>query len=120
LNLLRLTATANIEVLHVETLLLKHFLTLASHKSRRERQLRKQVMIEGTVKFFSDVRGFGFCKPNDGGPDYFVHVTCLSRCGIDSLKEGQRVRFEVDIDQRNGKTKFSRIELIPDEVSPAV
>ena len=51
-------------------------------------------MIEGTVKWFNDAKGFGFLS-QEGGPDVFVHHSEIRAEGFKSLTEGQRVRFEV-------------------------
>jgi len=69
-------------------------------------------MTEGTVKFYNDQKGFGFIQPDNGGNDAFVHATALERCGINGLSEGQKVRFETDVDSRSGKTAVSKIELV--------
>lgn len=64
-------------------------------------------MATGTVKFFSAQRGFGFIKPSDGAADVFVHATALERAGIDTLREGDRVSFEVVEDR--GKLAASEV-----------
>ena len=51
-------------------------------------------MIEGTVKWFNDSKGFGFIQ-QDGGEDVFVHHTAIQAQGFKSLEEGQRVSFEI-------------------------
>jgi CspA family cold shock protein len=57
----------------------------------------------GTVKFFNDKNGYGFIKPDDGGRDVFVHVSALQKASIDVLNEGDRVEFEAEPSQREGK-----------------
>ena len=54
-------------------------------------------------------RGYGFIAPDDGSKDVFVHATALERSGIHSLREGQRVSFDVQTDPRSGKIAVSRI-----------
>ena len=51
-------------------------------------------MIEGTVKWFNDSKGFGFLS-REGGPDVFVHHSEIRAEGFKSLTEGQQVRFEI-------------------------
>jgi len=51
--------------------------------------------ITGTVKWFNDAKGFGFIVRDDGGKDVFVHHTAINAQGFKSLKEGQKVEFEV-------------------------
>lgn len=52
-------------------------------------------MALGTVKWFNDSKGFGFITPDDGGDDLFAHFSAIVESGYKSLKEGQRVSFEV-------------------------
>jgi cold shock protein len=52
-------------------------------------------MTTGTVKWFNDAKGFGFIKPDDGSDDVFAHFSAIQMDGFRSLKEGQRVQFEV-------------------------
>ena len=54
----------------------------------------------GVVKFFNGERGYGFIKPDDGGRDIFVHVTAVSRAGLDSLDQGQKVTFDIEPDKK--------------------
>ena len=49
----------------------------------------------GTVKWFNDAKGFGFVTPDDGGEDLFAHFSSIQMNGFKSLKEGQKVNFEV-------------------------
>ena len=50
---------------------------------------------DGAVKFFNTDRGFGFIAPDKGGPDVFLHVSSLSRSGLQPPMDGQRVRFSI-------------------------
>lgn len=50
---------------------------------------------DGAVKFFNSDRGFGFIAPDKGGPDVFLHVSSLSRSGLQPPTDGQRVRFSI-------------------------
>jgi len=52
-------------------------------------------MATGTVKWFNDSKGFGFVTPDDGGDDLFAHFSAIQSAGYKSLKEGERVTFEV-------------------------
>jgi CspA family cold shock protein len=52
-------------------------------------------MSSGTVKWFNDAKGFGFITPDDGGKDLFAHFSAIQDSGFKSLKEAQRVTFEV-------------------------
>jgi cold shock protein len=52
-------------------------------------------MATGTVKWFNDSKGFGFITPEDGGKDLFAHFSAIQQQGFKTLKEGQRVAFDV-------------------------
>jgi cold shock CspA family protein len=57
-------------------------------------------MATGTVKWFNDSKGFGFITPDDGGKDLFAHHTSIQGSGYKSLKEGQKVSFDVTQGQK--------------------
>ena len=52
-------------------------------------------MASGTVKWFNDSKGFGFIKPDGGGEDLFAHFSEIQGSGFKTLKENQKVEFEV-------------------------
>ena len=52
-------------------------------------------MAIGTVKWFNNVKGFGFIQPSEGGKDVFVHISAVERAGMSTLVEGQKLSFEV-------------------------
>jgi CspA family cold shock protein len=52
-------------------------------------------MSTGTVKWFNDAKGYGFITPSDGGKDLFVHFSAIQGSGFKSLKEGDKVQFDV-------------------------
>ena len=60
-------------------------------------------MAIGTVKWFSTTKGYGFIKPDGGGPDLFVHISAVERAGYTSLLEGAKISYEV-MTTRTGKT----------------
>ncbi|MCL4766974.1 MAG: cold-shock protein [Hyphomicrobiaceae bacterium] len=60
-------------------------------------------MATGTVKWFNGQKGYGFIQPEEGGADVFVHISAVERAGLSTLKEGQKVSFELERG-RNGKT----------------
>jgi CspA family cold shock protein len=67
-------------------------------------------MAHGTVKWFNATKGYGFIAPEDGGADVFVHITALKNAGIDDLKEGQRVSY--DLVTNRGKTSAGDLKLL--------
>ncbi|MGE5199563.1 MAG: cold-shock protein, partial [Rhodospirillaceae bacterium] len=56
--------------------------------------------INGTVKWFDQVRGFGFVTPDDGGQDVFLHSSVLQRAGRQDVQQGEKVALEVRDGQR--------------------
>jgi cold shock protein len=52
-------------------------------------------MPSGTVKWFNAQKGYGFITPDEGGRDVFVHVTAVERAGMDGLREGQKISYEI-------------------------
>jgi CspA family cold shock protein len=60
-------------------------------------------MTVGIVKWFNPAKGFGFIQPEDGSKDVFVHVSAVERSNLGTLREGQKVSFELERGQQ-GKT----------------
>ena len=59
-------------------------------------------MATGTVKWFNDSKGFGFITPDGGGEDLFAHFSEINMQGFKTLKEGQKVSFDI-VDGTKGK-----------------
>ena len=59
-------------------------------------------MATGKVARFFDQKGFGFIQPEDGDKDAFVHISAVERAGLSSLREGQRIEYEL-VPGREGK-----------------
>ena len=68
-------------------------------------------MTIGTVKFFNETKGYGFIQPEGGAKDVFVHISAVERSGLTTLREGQKVSFEVETDRRSGKVAAANIAL---------
>jgi cold shock protein len=66
-------------------------------------------MSKGTVKWFNSQKGFGFIQPDDGSKDVFVHISAVERAGLSSLKEGQKVSFDIAEDRRTGKSSADNL-----------
>ena len=67
-------------------------------------------MATGTVKWFNVQKGFGFITPNDGGKDAFVHISAVERAGLGSLREGQKVSYELVSDRKTGKMSADNLQ----------
>src|SRR5690348_5804262 len=65
-------------------------------------------MTTGTVKFFNESKGYGFIAPDGGGNDALVHVTAVERAGMRSLRENQRISYDIEQDNRG---KMSAVNL---------
>ena len=54
----------------------------------------------GTVKFFNEQKGYGFIQPESGGQDAFVHISAVERSGMQTLRQDQRVSYDLQQDKR--------------------
>lgn len=68
-------------------------------------------MTIGTVKFFNASKGFGFIQPQDGSKDVFVHISAVERSGLGTLKENQKVEFEVERG-RDGRVNATNLKAV--------
>ena len=66
-------------------------------------------MALGTVKWFNDAKGYGFITPDDGSEDLFAHFSAINMPGFKTLKEGQKVSFEITAGNK-GKKQASNIQ----------
>lgn len=64
----------------------------------------------GTVKFFNNIKGFGFITRDDGKEDAFVHISAVERSGLQGINEGDRFEFDLEVDRRG---KYSAVNLVP-------
>jgi cold shock protein len=65
-------------------------------------------MATGTVKWFNSRKGYGFIAPDQGTGDAFVHISAVERAGLSTLREGQKVEYEL-VSGRNGKSSAENI-----------
>ncbi len=66
-------------------------------------------MATGTVKWFNDAKGYGFITPDEGGEDVFAHFSAIQMGGFKTLKEGQRVTYDL-ADGPKGKKQAANIK----------
>ena len=64
----------------------------------------------GIVKWFNLGKGFGFIRPDGGGPDVFVHISAVEKAGYTGLAEGARVSYEA-FTGRNGKMSAENLRI---------
>ena len=69
-------------------------------------------MTTGTVKFYNAAKGYGFIQPDDGGKDVFVHISAVERAGLGTLREGQKVSYDVREDRKSGKLAVNTIQAL--------
>lgn len=67
-------------------------------------------MANGTIKWFNATKGYGFIQPEDGTADVFVHISDVQRSGLQELREGDKISFDVQRGQ-NGKMSACNLRL---------
>lgn len=68
-------------------------------------------MTNGTVKWYDAAKGYGFIQPEDGTKDAFVHVSAIEQAGLSTLREGQKVSYDLTTGT-NGKSAASNLAVI--------
>jgi cold shock protein len=72
----------------------------------------------GTVRWFNLQKGYGFIRPDDGSPNIFVHMSAVESAGMSDLKEGRRVIFEIQRDERTGNASAVSLKPFVFETTP--
>jgi len=67
-------------------------------------------MATGTVKWFNSEKGYGFIEPSEGGKDAFVHISAVERAGLSTLREGQKVSYDL-VEGRNGRSSAENLQV---------
>ena len=70
-------------------------------------------MTTGKIKWFNPAKGYGFIENGTGGKDVFLHVSALEKAGIDTLKEGEEIEFEIG--ENKGKENAINIKKVGHE-----
>ena len=68
-------------------------------------------MNNGTVKWFNAQKGYGFITNDATGEEVFVHFSAINSQGFKSLEEGQKVSFDLETDDKNGKVRAANVTL---------
>ena len=68
-------------------------------------------MANGTVKWFNATKGFGFIEADDGSKDVFVHISAVEKAGLSTLKDGQKVEYELT-KGNDGKTSAGDLKAL--------
>ena len=84
---------------------------LSCNDSATVNSVERIFMATGTVKWFNAQKGYGFIARDDGGPDVFVHISAVERCGLPGLREGQTISFETEVG-KNGKSAATNLKLV--------
>jgi len=70
---------------------------------------RESDVASGTVKWFNPTKGYGFIQPDTGGKDVFVHISAVEKAGLNDLREGAKITYDVISDR--GKESAGNLRL---------
>jgi cold shock protein len=66
-------------------------------------------VVKGTVKWFNPTKGYGFIQPDTGGQDVFVHISAVEKAGLNDLREGDKVTYDIISDR--GKESAGNLQV---------
>lgn len=69
----------------------------------------------GSVKWFNAIKGYGFITSDEGGEDIFVHYSAIQKDGFKTLRDGQKVSFELEEDTTNERIRATNVSVIDSE-----
>jgi len=75
-------------------------------------------MPTGTVKFFNDSKGYGFIQQEGGGDDAFVHISAVERAGMRTLRENQRLSYDLEEGTRGKSSAVNLLSIEQGEPGP--
>ena len=70
----------------------------------------KEILVNGTVKWFNTNKEYGFIEPDDSGKDVFIHIGAVEKSGLKTLLENQKVTFEIN--QGKGRSSAANIKIV--------
>jgi CspA family cold shock protein len=68
-------------------------------------------MPTGTIKWFNSQKGYGFIQSDQGGSDVFLHISAVERAGLNDVREGDKVSYEIEQDRKTGKSSATDLRM---------